>query len=87
MVCVLFIVPSLPVKHIDTEPVRSRLTSLELAMTLLRLSGAIYPAGSWLRASPSNAIPEEEALESWNLRTGLSNWAWRVIEELSDDGN
>ena len=24
--------------------------------------------------------------ESWDLRSGLSNWAWRTIEELKDDG-
>lgn len=51
-------------------------------MTLLRLSVAIYLPGSWINA-PKSA--EEDALESWNLRSGISNWAWRAIEELTDD--
>ena len=66
----------------STEPVRSRLTSLEAGMTLLRLSVAIYPPGSWVKAVKST---EEGAVESWILRSGISNWAWRAIEELKDD--
>jgi hypothetical protein len=71
------------IRHVD--PVRSRLTSLEAAMTLLRLSGAIYPPGLWLKSSKLPEISEEGIMESWNLRSGLSNWAWRTIEELKDD--
>lgn len=76
------------------EPVKFRLTSLEVAMTLVRLSSAIYPVGAWMRDQTSlfpvqssglDGIPEHVA-ESWNLRIGLSNWTWRLITELRDDG-
>ncbi|KAF9227969.1 hypothetical protein BS17DRAFT_774550 [Gyrodon lividus] len=75
------------------EPVKFRLTSLEVAMTLVRLSSAMYPAGAWMRTTtalfPSglsefDRVPERMA-ESWTIRTGLSNWTWRLITELRDD--
>lgn len=78
----------------NIEPVKYRLTSLEVAMTLVRLSSAIYPVGAWMRDSTSlfplepsglNGISEHVA-ESWTLRIGLSNWTWRLITELRDDG-
>ncbi|KIM87000.1 hypothetical protein PILCRDRAFT_815433 [Piloderma croceum F 1598] len=72
---------------ISYEPVRSRLTSLEAALTLLRLSGAIYPPGLWLTSSKLPETSEEDIMESWILRSGLSNWAWRTIEELKDDSH
>ncbi|OCH95510.1 hypothetical protein OBBRIDRAFT_873797 [Obba rivulosa] len=64
------------------EPVQSRLRSLEAAMTILKLSMAIYRPGSWLQSPQGVPIDEE----SWNLRASLSSWAWRVISELRDDG-
>lgn len=67
------------------DPVKFRLISLEAALTVLKLSTAIYPPGSWLSAS--DKVPEEtsaEIEESWSLRSGLSNWAWRTITELKD---
>ncbi|EIW85225.1 hypothetical protein CONPUDRAFT_48689 [Coniophora puteana RWD-64-598 SS2] len=67
---------------VDYEPVKSRLTSLEAAMTLVRLSFALYPPGSWMTSTSSlNEITED----SWTLRSGLSNWAWRLISELRDE--
>lgn len=62
-------------------------------MTLVRLSSAIYPAGAWMTTTTS-LFPEsseldnspERVAESWTIRTGLSNWAWRLITELRDDG-
>ena len=69
----------------SVEPVQSRLTSLEAPLTLLRLSGAIYPPGLWLTATKLPETSEEDATESWILRSSLSNWAWRTIEELKDD--
>ncbi|KAF8559536.1 hypothetical protein OG21DRAFT_1430391 [Imleria badia] len=77
------------------EPVKFRLTSLEVAMTLVRLSSAIYPVGAWMRdptslflaeSSGLDSIPERAA-ESWSLRIGLSNWTWRLITELRDDAH
>ncbi|KAG6376111.1 hypothetical protein JVT61DRAFT_2083 [Boletus reticuloceps] len=77
------------------EPVKFRLTSLEVAMTLVRLSSAIYPVGSWMRdptslfplkSSGLDSISERDA-ESWTLRIGLSNWTWRLITELRDDAH
>jgi hypothetical protein len=63
------------------------LISLEAAVTILRLSTAIYPPGSWLKAGVapiSDGNTQDMVLESWGLRSGLSNWAWRTISELKD---
>ncbi|KAI6109851.1 hypothetical protein F5141DRAFT_811938 [Pisolithus sp. B1] len=76
------------------NPVKFRLISLEVAMTLVRLSSALYPVGSWMRCTtclfPGDRAPEEKETpiriaESWNTRIALSNWAWRLITELRDD--
>jgi len=71
-----------------SEPVRTRLLSLEVAITILRISTAVYPTGSWLhfRASPSDAERGFE-LEDWELRAGLSSWAWRALNGLKVDAN
>lgn len=74
---------------INFEPVRVRLCSLETAQTLLRLSNAIYPCGSWLThtgpLSPADPDTPEAVYESWLTRAGLSNWAWRTISELKGE--
>lgn len=51
----------------------------------MKLSTAIYPPGAWLidRQTPIGSTPDEIE-ESWNLRSGLSSWAWREIQELKD---
>ncbi|KII88576.1 hypothetical protein PLICRDRAFT_54405 [Plicaturopsis crispa FD-325 SS-3] len=66
------------------EPVKFRLISLEAALTLVRLSAAIYPPGSWT-ATPADSADVATVYESWSLRSGLSSWAWRAISELKDD--
>ncbi|CCL99147.1 uncharacterized protein FIBRA_01162 [Fibroporia radiculosa] len=74
---------------IGYEPVKTRLISLEAAITILKLSMTVYPPGSWLVAQhPDDVVtPESDkhAIESWTLRSGLSPWAWRAISELRDD--
>lgn len=79
--------------NLRVEPVKFRLTSLEVATTLVRLSSALYPVGAWMRGLTSlfpkessglDGVPEHVA-ESWTLRIGLSNWTWRLISELRDD--
>ena len=68
--------------------VKARLTSLRAVMTILKLSMSIYPPGAWLTQPelPVDDSPDPKAarLESWNLRSGLSSWTWRVISELRD---
>jgi hypothetical protein len=54
-------------------------------MTILRLAGVIYPAGAWAK-SPAPHIPADEIDESWQLRSGLSSWAFRAIGELKFNG-
>ncbi|TFY63973.1 hypothetical protein EVJ58_g2924 [Rhodofomes roseus] len=73
---------------IGYELVKARLTSIRAAMTILKLSIALYPPGSWL-THPELPVegasdPQATILESWNLRSGLSSWTWRVISELRD---
>jgi len=73
----------------SSELVKARLTSIRAAMTILKLSMALYPPGSWL-THPELPVGEDSSdsratiLESWNLRSGLSSWTWRVISELRD---
>ncbi|KAI0064603.1 hypothetical protein BV25DRAFT_1823008 [Artomyces pyxidatus] len=73
------------------EPVKFRLISLEAAVTILRLTSAIYPPGAWIQQPVVGLVPkqdlpisQEEVEESWTLRSGLSSWAWRTITELND---
>ncbi|KAI0950311.1 hypothetical protein AcV7_008820 [Taiwanofungus camphoratus] len=75
---------------IGYEPVKVRLISLEASMTILKLSMAVYPPAAWLTKQPSPVdgdlqYSEETILESWNLRSSLSSWAWRAITELRED--
>ena len=52
---------------------------------MMKLSMAIYPPGNWLTtSSASNGLAPEALIESWNLRSGLSNWSLRTIAELKD---
>ncbi|GJE87202.1 hypothetical protein PsYK624_032850 [Phanerochaete sordida] len=71
------------------EPVKTRLVSLEAALTILKLSIALYPPGAWLRAAPpangESTTPDEVSEEEWTLRSGLSQWAWRAISELREE--
>lgn len=67
------------------DAVKFRLLSLEASLTILRLSSAIYPPTLWAR-SPAQFgnISNEDLEESWILRSGISNWAWRTVSELKD---
>ncbi|KAH9001031.1 hypothetical protein EDB92DRAFT_2078658 [Lactarius akahatsu] len=66
------------------EPVKAVLNTSEAPATILRLAVAIYPSGAWAR-SPQPRIPPGEFEESWQLRSGLSSWAWRATGELKDN--
>ena len=81
--CTLAAKYALTALSFPAEPVRTRLLSLEVAITILRISTAICPTGSWLhfRASPSDA-EQGFKLEDWEVRAGLSSWAWRALNGL-----
>ncbi|THH32127.1 hypothetical protein EUX98_g2076 [Antrodiella citrinella] len=69
------------------EPVKTRLISLEAAMTILKLSIAIYPPGSWLKGSytPLEGNDESAAVKAtWDLRSNVTSWTWSVISEWED---
>ena len=79
--------------HADVDGVidlvKARLTSLRAVMTMLKLSMSVYPPGAWLTRAElpvdeNSPDPKATRLESWNLRSGLSSWTWRVISELRD---
>ncbi|KAL5529049.1 hypothetical protein ACEPAG_5023 [Sanghuangporus baumii] len=61
------------------EPIQKRLIALEVPETLLRLSIAVYPPGSWL--SESSPI----STESWLIRKVITDWTWRTISGLKDN--
>lgn len=63
----------------STDAIKFRLISLEAALTIIKLSAAVYPAMSWLGISV-----DESSKEAWSLRSGISNWAWRTVSELKD---
>ena len=64
---------------------KAALNTAEAPMTILRLAVAIYPTGAWARSPPPLILPGEFE-ESWQLRSGLSSWAWRATGELKDNG-
>ncbi|KAL1947755.1 hypothetical protein VTO73DRAFT_13479 [Trametes versicolor] len=65
------------------DAVKDRLVALEAAMTILKLSTAIYPLGSWQLDSTQES--SEEFNEAWSLRSTLASWSWRAIEEITGD--
>ncbi|KAI8998730.1 hypothetical protein BD414DRAFT_475906 [Trametes punicea] len=65
------------------DAVKDRLVALEAAMTILRLSTAIYPLGSWLLYKP--ASEQDDPVESWSIRCTMASWSWRAIEEIRGD--
>ncbi|KAH9484292.1 hypothetical protein JR316_0003773 [Psilocybe cubensis] len=67
---------------IGYDAVKFRLISLEAAMTIIKLSSTIYPPTSW--TLPHKDPINEEYLEEWTLRSGISNWAWRTVSALKD---
>ncbi|KAI0646953.1 hypothetical protein C8Q79DRAFT_957140 [Trametes meyenii] len=68
------------------DAVKDRLVALEAAMTILKLSTAIYPLGSWqLYQLPSDGSSSEDPTEAWTLRSTLASWSWRAIEEIRGD--
>ncbi len=74
-----FIVAPYPTNAL-LDPIKDRLLSLEAVLTILKLSVSIYPPGSW-QVYPSQM---GDLNETWTLRSGISNWAWRTITELRD---
>ncbi|KAF7294977.1 GTP binding [Mycena indigotica] len=66
---------------LNYDPVKSRLRSLDAALTIMRLSTAIYPPAAWLSAVPTEG---EDLEESWALRSGVSSWAWKTIVDLKE---
>ncbi|KAI0637070.1 hypothetical protein C8Q77DRAFT_1095851 [Trametes polyzona] len=68
------------------DAVKDRLVALEAAMTILKLSTAIYPLGSWRLPQKDTAeLSSEDLAESWSLRSTLASWSWRAIEEITGD--
>jgi hypothetical protein len=54
-------------------------------MTMLKLSTEIYPPGAWTNPSIYRAsLNLDNSEEAWEMRSGISNWAWRAISELKD---
>lgn len=79
------------VSNVLAEPIRDRLVSLEAPYTILKLAVAIYPPGAWIHAEQPTVngdhISTDQAEEVWAIRVTLSQWAWRTISELSEDGD
>jgi len=62
------------------EPVKTRLNSLETALTLIKLSASIYPSNAWAKVTTLT----DDTSQEWQVRIGISNWAWRTISALRE---
>ncbi|KAF8959042.1 hypothetical protein BDZ97DRAFT_2045486 [Flammula alnicola] len=67
---------------IGFDLVKFRLTSLEAALTIIKLSSTLYPPTAWI--SYVNDPSKDAFIEEWDLRSGISNWAWRTMSALKD---
>ncbi|KAF4614699.1 hypothetical protein D9613_003020 [Agrocybe pediades] len=67
---------------IGYDPVKFRLISLEAAHTIIKLSANIYPPTAWISQQPESL--SEDFIEEWDVRSGISNWAWRTVSALKD---
>ncbi|KAF9480122.1 hypothetical protein BDN70DRAFT_878010 [Pholiota conissans] len=67
---------------IGFDLVKARLTSLEAARTIIKLSSTIYPPTSW--TSCLDNASQGAFVEEWDLRSGISNWSWRTVSALRD---
>ncbi|KAL5533312.1 hypothetical protein ACEPAF_5088 [Sanghuangporus sanghuang] len=65
------------------EPIQKRLIALEVPETLLRLSIAVYPPGSWPSVKGSESSPI--SAENWMIRKVITDWTWRTISGLKDN--
>lgn len=72
------------IELLGLDAVKFRLLSVEAVLTILKLSTSIYPPGSWQYYTLKDEESPESIHESWTLRSGLSNWAWRTTTELRD---
>lgn len=70
--------------HISPDPIKFRLLSVEAVLTILKLANSIYPPGSWQYHALKPENGADALIESWTLRSGISNWAWRAVTELRD---
>ncbi|KIY69965.1 hypothetical protein CYLTODRAFT_392703 [Cylindrobasidium torrendii FP15055 ss-10] len=66
------------------DPIKFRLLSVEAVLTILKLANSIYPPGSWQYHTLKPESGADALTESWTLRSGISNWAWRAVTELRD---
>lgn len=68
----------------SVDEIKKRLNSLEAIHTILRLLHYIYPVGAWItiqRSAPE--ITEED----WDCRSTVSNWGWKLVNDLKDIKN
>ncbi|KAF8201422.1 hypothetical protein BJ912DRAFT_1019387 [Pholiota molesta] len=72
----------LKIVRTSIDLVKARLTSLEAARTIIKLSSTIYPPTAW--TSHLDNPSKEAFIEEWDLRSGISNWAWRTVSALRD---
>ncbi|KAF7779072.1 hypothetical protein Agabi119p4_3417 [Agaricus bisporus var. burnettii] len=69
---------------LGNDEIKKRLNSLEAIHTILRLLHYIYPVGAWItiqRSAPE--ITEED----WDCRSTVSNWGWKLVNDLKDIKN
>ncbi|KZT59782.1 hypothetical protein CALCODRAFT_449714 [Calocera cornea HHB12733] len=63
----------------EFDPAREKLRKLGAPLVILRMVIGIYPAGGWAATSASTSIPDLK--EEWVWRSGVSNWAWRALDD------
>ncbi|EJU05755.1 hypothetical protein DACRYDRAFT_98363 [Dacryopinax primogenitus] len=61
------------------DPAKEKLLRLGAPLIVLRIIVGLYPAGGWASTSASTSIPDMK--EEWLWRFGVSNWAWRALDD------
>lgn len=69
----------------SAAPARTHLISLKAPNAILLLARALYPPARWA-VSPDNDGSLENLISSYQIRSGLADWCWRLISAIVEDG-
>ena len=67
------------------EPSRAALIALGTPDAVIQLSLSLYPPARWAVTHEEDA-PIESLTGSYQLRIGLTDWAWRLVSAITEGG-
>ena len=59
---------------------------LKAPFTLIRVTLSVYPPGAWLKATTDSDTLSDTEEEEWTLQSTISEWSWRALSALKDNG-